>query len=114
MINFKTGDIFLVNFDPSVGHEYKKIRPAVIIQSEATIRNTALITIMPITSQITNRQKEDIKVEKKAANGLRADSLVKVGCIHSFDKQRFLKKIGDIPEEIMTKIIAYLHIHFNV
>lgn len=114
MMDFNTRDIFLVNFDPSVGHEYKKIRPAVIIQSDETIKNTALITIMPITSQMTNRQKEDIKVEKKATNGLRADSLVKVGCIHSFDKQRFLKKIGVVPEEAMAKIIAYLRIHFNV
>lgn len=114
MTNFKTRDIFLVNFDPSFGHEYQKIRPAIIIQSEKTIKNTALTTIMPITSQLTNCQEEDIKVGKSATNGLWADSLIKVGCIHSFDKRRFLTKIGMVSEEIMAKIIAYLRIHFKI
>ena len=27
MSNFQRGQIWLVNFDPSFGHEYKKIRP---------------------------------------------------------------------------------------
>lgn len=114
MTDFKTGNIFLVDFDPSVGHEYKKIRPAVIIQSEKTIRNTALITVMPITSKLENRRNEDIKVRKSAANGLHSDSLVKVGCIHSFDRRRFLKKIGNVPEEVMPKIVEYLRIHFDL
>lgn len=114
MTDFKTRDVFLVNFDPSVGHEYKKIRPAVVIQSEKTIKSSALITIMPITSQLSNCQKEDIEVKKSATNGLYSDSLVKVGCVHSFDRKRFLKKIGDIPEEIMAKIIEYLRVHFNI
>ncbi len=114
MTDFKTGDVFLVDFDPSVGHEYKKIRPGVVIQSEKTIKGSALITIMPITSQVSNCQKEDIKIKKSAANGLYADSLVKVGCIHSFDRKRFLKKIGDMPEEVMAKIGSYLCVHFNI
>ncbi|MFA6521478.1 MAG: type II toxin-antitoxin system PemK/MazF family toxin [Candidatus Gracilibacteria bacterium] len=114
MIDFKTGDIFLVNFDPSIGHEYKKIRPAIVIQSEKTIKNSALITIMPITSQLSNCRKEDINIKKSAINGLYSDSLVKVGCVHSFDRKRFLKRIGNIPEETMAKIIEYLRIHFNI
>lgn len=117
-MDFKTKDIFLVNFDPSVGHEYKKIRPAIIIQSEKTIKNTAsntsLITIMPITSQLGNCQKEDIKIEKSKSNGLWADSIIKVGCIHSFDQKRFLKKIGYITEDLMVEIVGYLRIHFDI
>jgi len=31
----KRGEIWLVNFDPTVGSEIKKIRPAVIISSDA-------------------------------------------------------------------------------
>ena len=29
---FQRGHVWLVNFDPSVGHEYQKVRPALIIQ----------------------------------------------------------------------------------
>ena len=31
---FQRGQIWLVNFEPSFGHEYQKIRPALIIQQE--------------------------------------------------------------------------------
>lgn len=114
MIDFKRGAVFLVDFDPSVGHEYKKIRPAVIIQSDKTISKTTLITVMPVTSQLSRSQPEDIQVKKSAKNGLYSDSLVKVGCIHSFDRRRFLKKIGDTSEELMAKIAKYIGIHFDV
>ena len=114
MNDFRTGAVFLVNFDPAVGHEYKKIRPAVIIQSNKTIKNTALVTVMPITSQFNNNQKEDIQVKSSTDNGLFIDSLIKVGCIHSFDRKRFLKRIGDISDEVLGKIFAYLKIHFEL
>lgn len=113
MTDFKKGDLFLVDFDPSIGHEYKKIRPAIIIQSDKTIKKTALITVMPVTSQLSNCQKEDIEVKKSLKNGLFSDSLVKVACIHSFDRKRLLKKIGYASEELMTKIVEYIHIHFD-
>ncbi|MBM3236847.1 type II toxin-antitoxin system PemK/MazF family toxin [Candidatus Poribacteria bacterium] len=28
---FRCGQIWLVNFDPSFGHEYKKVRPTLIV-----------------------------------------------------------------------------------
>ncbi len=114
MTDFRTGAVFLVNFDPSVGHEYKKIRPAVIIQSDKTINQTALITVMPITSQLNNGQKDDIPVKSKPDNGLFTDSLIKVGCIHSFDRKRFLKKIGTVSEDVLEKISVYLKKHFEI
>lgn len=113
MIDLKKGAVFLVDFDPSVGHEYKKIRPAVIIQSNKTIKKTALITVMPITSQLSNCLEDDIHIKKSAKNGLYSDSLVKVSCIHSFDRKRLLKKIGDASEELMSKITKYIFIHFD-
>ncbi len=114
MTDFKKGALFLVDFDPSVGHEYKKIRPAIIIQSDKTIKETALITVMPVTSQVTNRQEADIQIKKSSKNGLFSDSLIKVGCIHSFDRKRFLKKIGNLSEELIGVIAKYLHRHFDV
>jgi len=114
MINFKNGDVVLVDFDPSVGHEYKKIHPALIIQSKLTINKTALITVVPITSQTLNCQKYDIKVLKTKENALYSDSIIKVSCIHSFDKKRLLKKIGYVSELVKNKMKNYIKIHFDV
>src|SRR3989338_8178577 len=114
MADYKTGAVFLVDFDPSVGHEYKKIRPAVIVQSNKTIKNSSLITVMAMASQLTQVRKEDVSLKKTKANGLYADSIIKVGRIHSFDRKRFLKEIGVAPQETMAKLSTYLKDHFDI
>ena len=40
---FKRGQIWLVNFDPSSGHEYQKVRPALIVQNDEYIEQSNLI-----------------------------------------------------------------------
>lgn len=56
---FQYGEIYLVDFDPSVGHEFKKQRPAIIIQSNETIKKTNLITVMGLTSNVKGKRDID-------------------------------------------------------
>jgi mRNA interferase MazF len=104
MSNFKRGQIWLVNFDPSFGHEYKKVRPALIIQNNEYIESSNLLTVIPISSQITKQTELDILLRKDYQNRLMTNSLIKTKQISSFDKRRFIKLIGTIDEEIMNKI----------
>ena len=55
MSKFRQGQIWLVNFDPSFGHEYKKIRPALIIEKDDYINFSSLLTCIPISSQVTKQ-----------------------------------------------------------
>ena len=114
MTDYHRGDIFLVDFDPSVGHEFQKIRPAVIIQSDKIIKNGSLVTVMAITSNLKNRCTRDIYIKKLDNNGLFKDSIVKVGAIHSFDSRRLLKKIGIGQNDVLEKIADYLRTHFDL
>lgn len=104
MIRFQRGQTWLVNFDPSFGHEYKKVRPALIIQNDKYIESGNLLTVIPISSQITKQTELDILLRKDYQNRLMIDSLLKTKQISSFDKRRFVKLIGTIDEEIMNKI----------
>ena len=45
------GEIYLVNFDPSFGHEYKKVRPALIVENSKFISLGNLVTLIPISSK---------------------------------------------------------------
>ena len=110
----KNGDIWLVSFTPSQGHEYKNDRPALIIQSNSTLAKTSLVTIIPLTSNLEKRMQDDVIVEKSSKNRLFVTSVAKVNCISSFDRSRFKKKIGEIEEEILEEIKNYLKIHFSL
>lgn len=106
------GDIVWVEFDPSVGHEYKSKRPAIVIESNEQIRKTNLLTIIPLTSQMGNCMSDDVLVEANKENNLMLNSIAKVYCITSFDYARFEKIIGKISREVEIKIKNYLRKHF--
>ena len=103
------GQIWLVNFDPSFGHEYQKVRRALIIQNDAYIEQSSLITVVPISSQISKYSFLDFFIKKDKDNRLVKDSLVKVQQISSFDKRRFFKYIGTVEAKTMQEIAIILH-----
>lgn len=106
------GSIYLVNFDPSIGTEYQKVRPALVVQANGITGHSSLATIIPISSRIESRSMHDIFLAKDDLNRLLHDSLLKVHQISSFDKLRFIHRIGTVQISIMDAVRAYLKIHF--
>lgn len=104
MDTYKRGQIWLVNFEPSFGHEYKKVRSALIIQSNKFIDTSNLLTIIPISSKVSKQSELDILLKKDAHNRLLSDSLIKIKQISSFDKRRFIKFIGNVNKDIMGQV----------
>lgn len=96
MSNVAYGDIWLVNYSPSVGHEYQKIRPAVVISPDALLRRSNLFTCIAITSKTTKIKPDDIDLPRTAQNKLHQDSVIKMHHITSYDKKRLHKYIGAI------------------
>jgi mRNA interferase MazF len=46
------GEVWWVNFDPSVGGEIRKRRPAVIVSNDAANRYLNRVQVVPITSKV--------------------------------------------------------------
>ncbi len=112
--DIKQGELYLVNFNPSAGHEFQGKRPALVIESDVQIKKTNLISIIPLTSNIGNKISDDIFISKDNNNKLISDSIIKVYYICSFDYYRFINKIGKVDEEILEKIKIYLKKHFDL
>ena len=111
----RKGEIWLVKFiqEASVGHEYVKDRPALIIEDTSRIRATTVVTLMPMTTS-QNKHQDDIVVRKDSKTRLYKDSLVKVHHIVSFDKDRFIHRIGEVDSCIMVQVAKYLKKHFGI
>lgn len=104
MTNVAYGDIWLVNYSPSIGHEYQKIRPAIVISPNSLLKRSRLFTCIAITSKTDKIVSDDIELFKTIRNKLNQDSVIKMHHITSYDKRRLHKYIGEADGQIL-KII---------
>lgn len=102
------GEVWMVNFDPTVGTEIRKVRPAVVISSN----NIGILPIKLVAS-ITDwkdwyaRNLWHIKLNPTSDNGLIKNSSVDTLQLRGVDLQRFLRKLGSLaPEEMNSITIA--------
>ncbi|HOF00307.1 MAG TPA: type II toxin-antitoxin system PemK/MazF family toxin [Spirochaetota bacterium] len=113
-MNFNSGELWLINFDPSFGHEYKKMRPGLIIGSDKFININSLITVIPISSKIDRKSELDILIIKDSENRLMNDSLIKLFQISSFDKRRMVKYIGKCNDKVNNQVKEKLKLYFDI
>ncbi len=49
----KRGEVWWVEFDPSIGSEIAKTRPAVIVSNDSANRHLARVIVIPMTSNVS-------------------------------------------------------------
>jgi mRNA interferase MazF len=110
-ISIRRGDVVIVNFDPTVGAEIKKIRPALVIQNDIgnTYSNTIIVTAITSREKGEKRYSTEVFLEKGDA-GLEYDSVVLLSHIRTIDIQRIIKKIGKVNSDTMQSVDTALEI----
>ena len=106
------GEIWLINFDPTVGAEIQKTRPGLILSSDS-LGTLPLRIVAPLTGWRDDFKDNiwHVKISPKAENGLKKDSAIDLLQIKSFDEKRFLKKIGNVQQKIIEEaVIALLNV----
>ena len=48
----RCGEIYPVNFDPTIGHETKKARPALIITNDINNEYSPVVTVIPLSGNV--------------------------------------------------------------
>jgi mRNA interferase MazF len=101
----KRGEIWLVNFDPTIGAEIKKTRPAVIVSSDAVGR-LPIKLVAPLTDWKTYYTSNiwHVRIDPDSINGLAKTSAVDALQLRGMDQQRFVRRLGQISEETLEEI----------
>ena len=101
----RRGEIYLCSFDPTVGHEIRKTRPALVIQNDVGNRYSALTIVAAITSTISAvPYPVEVLIEPTARNGLANRSSIRLDQIRTVDRRRLVKRVGAADAAVMGRV----------
>ena len=109
----KRGEVWLTDFEPAVGSEIKKQRPALIVSNDIFNRKTSKVTVLPLTSQVKPLP-ITVVVQPDKKNNLDKPSLIKIPDISTFDKARLQKKLGIVNDSILKDVDKKLKTHLGI
>jgi mRNA interferase MazF len=103
------GELWLINLDPTIGAEIKKIRPAVIVNDDA-IGILPLKVIVPITDWKDHYEVAPwmVRLDPNMNSGLGKISAADAFQVRSISQERFIRKIGKLSDEEMSEITKAL------
>ena len=105
----KRGELWLVNFDPTIGSEIRKTRPAIILQNDTANRYSPVTIVAAITTR-TDESTYPTEVPLAPTRNLKNLSVILLNQIRTIDKRRIVKKLGSVKPDIMHAVDRALKI----
>ena len=96
-------DVFLVNLDPTIGHEIKKTRPCLIISPNEMNRFIATVIIAPMTSKGRDYP------SRAACTFQGIQGQIVLDQVRTVDKSRLVKRLGAVSENTQQKVLHVLN-----
>ena len=112
-MNIKRLDIWLAALDPTIGSEIQKTRPVLIVSNDHNNRFNSVVSILPITSNITIVSDFEVFISQNIGH-LPKDLKAKADQIRTVDKRRLIKKIGKLPASFTVKVEQALKVHLDL
>jgi len=109
----KRYELYLVDLDPTIGVEMKKVRPCLIVSPDEMNNYVQSVIVAPLTTNFRNIPSR-VKIIASYGNGLSETSYVALDQIKTIDKNRCKKKIGTISDtdaitiaDLLVEIFQY-------
>jgi mRNA interferase MazF len=103
-----------VSFDPTIGAEIKKTRPALILQNDIANRASPITIVAAITSQFEERIYPTEVLIKAPEAGLTVDSVALLNQIRSIDQRRLVRRLGMVRPATMINVERALMISLGL
>jgi len=110
----KRGEVYLVSFDPTVGAEIKKIRPALVLQNDVANRHSAVTIVAAISSRIDESLYPTEVAVVPPEGGLTKQSVVLLNQVRTVDKRRLAARLGMLAPETMQRVDRALEVSLGL
>lgn len=100
----RRGEIYLVGFDPTLGAEIRRTRPALVLQNDIANRHSPITIVAAITSQFEEPLYPTEVLVRAPEGGLAVDSVVLLNQLRSLDTQRLIRRLGRLGPAIMSRV----------
>ena len=98
----KRFEVYLVNLDPTVGHEIKKTRPCLIISPDEMNKYISTVIVAPMTT------KGRLYPTRVACTFQGKDGQIVLDQIRTVDKVRLVHKLGQIKKATQGEVLVVL------
>ena len=95
-------DVFLVNLDPTVGHEIKKMRPCLVISPDEMNHNIRTVIVAPMTTKGRSYPTR-VPCKFKGKSGQ-----VVLDQLRTVDSVRLARKLGNISRKTGSEVLSVL------
>ena len=97
-----------MSLDPTVGHEVKKTRPAVVVTSDVYNEYNWVVVIVPLTSH--DVAEYDQVLVAPPEGGLTSTSVSLPDQIRAIDRSRLVRRLGKLGDETLARLDRSLRI----
>ncbi|RMR11219.1 hypothetical protein ALP90_200154 [Pseudomonas amygdali pv. ulmi] len=103
------GEVWWVEFEPSVGSEIKKTRPAVIVSNDSANRHLTRVVVVPLTSSTERTYPGEalVTLEGQSRKAM-ADQII------AADKKRLKNRLGNLSKVDILVIEKAISVHLGM
>jgi mRNA interferase MazF len=107
MVKISRFDVFLIDLDPAIGSEIKKLRPCLVISPDEMNDFIATVIVAPMTTKGRPYPSRVTCIFQSKEGQIVLDQ------IRTVDKSRLVQKLGRIDEKTASQVLAVLQEIFS-